>query len=200
MARGLTYFDAHAYWGQYHLRRNQITLQEVLANAKDKSSILARSLAAAERNEVDASVPDAHNAALIWVGEQYYAAPEKFMEEALRLGVSRRVPKMPRGFKVGETMVMLAHSKAKKTPCECVDPVEGADADCPVCNGAGKTATPQIFGAFLPTRIEVIVKADTPAAEVAALIEKGCTPVVVVPVKADGTRVKADELENTESE
>jgi hypothetical protein len=49
---------------------------------------------------------------LIWVGEKFYARPIDFLEEAQRLGISRKLKFVPRGFKLGETRVCFAHPKA----------------------------------------------------------------------------------------
>ena len=40
---------------------------------------------------------------LIWIGTQFYPTPEHFTVEAERLGISRRIKTIPRGFKVGKT-------------------------------------------------------------------------------------------------
>jgi hypothetical protein len=82
---------------------------------------------------------DEGRAGLIWVGEKFYS-PEEFLTESRDLGVSRRVSAIPRGFKVGETWVFVAHIKG--------NPPKDALSD----------GTPGIFSAFRPTRIERIVK------------------------------------------
>ena len=51
---------------------------------------------------------------LLWVGEQFYPTPSSFAVEAASMGVSRRIIAMPRGFKVGESWVFLAHQKIKE--------------------------------------------------------------------------------------
>jgi hypothetical protein len=51
-------------------------------------------------------------AGLIWVEEKFYPTAEDFMKEAQAQGISRRVSAIPRGFKLGETWVLLAHRLA----------------------------------------------------------------------------------------
>lgn len=52
---------------------------------------------------------------LVWIGEKFYPTVAHFAAEARRLGVSRRVAALPRGFKLGESWVWLAHPKACRT-------------------------------------------------------------------------------------
>ncbi len=84
---------------------------------------------------------------LIWVGEMFYKTPRAFLKEAAEQGISRRIRSIPRDFKLGETCVWLAHRKA----------VEGVDM------------TPGVFYAFLPQRIEYIVKGDETEEKLRAL-------------------------------
>lgn len=51
-------------------------------------------------------------AGLMWVGEKFYKTPEVFVAEGVTMGFSKRIKAVPRGFKVGETYVLLAHPKA----------------------------------------------------------------------------------------
>lgn len=48
---------------------------------------------------------------LMWVGHKFYT-PTQFANEARTLGISKRIAQMPRGLKVGETWIALAHKKA----------------------------------------------------------------------------------------
>lgn len=100
-------------------------------------------------------------AGLIWIGEKFYPTPHAFSEEAAKLGISRRVNAIPRGFKVGVTWVLLAHPRVLVLD-----------------DGAWLKG---IFRVFRPERIEKIVTASqaADAAAVAELRERGITPVVV---------------------
>lgn len=49
---------------------------------------------------------------LVWIGEKFYKRPVDFLNEAANIGISRRLPAVPRGFKAGETWVLFAHPKA----------------------------------------------------------------------------------------
>lgn len=101
-------------------------------------------------------------AGLLWVGEAFYKSPADFMAEGFTLGVSRRIHRIPREFKVGETWVLLAHSKALN--------------DFKTEN----TFAPGIFAAFEPQRIEkLITQSEATPETLDELKGHGITPVVV---------------------
>jgi hypothetical protein len=98
---------------------------------------------------------------LIWVGGKYYQNPEIFIREAFQMGISRRITAVPRGFKIGETCVLLAHREA-------IPPASfGADP------------TPGIFGFFQPEAIEYIVSGEETPDELSKLENRGITLVEV---------------------
>jgi hypothetical protein len=49
---------------------------------------------------------------LLGVGVKYYPMTQDFIREARTMGISKRIPRLPREFKVGETWVFLSHPKA----------------------------------------------------------------------------------------
>lgn len=101
-------------------------------------------------------LPD--TAGLLWIGEKFYSTPGKFSAEAAKMGVSRRLARVPRDFKVGETLVLLAHRKGTK--------VDGEDK-------------PAIFSAFRPTAIEYIVKGTETDEELDKLEKRGFTLIKI---------------------
>lgn len=98
-------------------------------------------------------------AGLLWVGEQFYATPVEWLREAARQGISRRVRRWPKGFRVGETPVYLAHRHA-----------------------LGEKKPGVIFG-FVPDRIEYVVKGTEDDEELERLAERGFTLVKVIPIE-----------------
>lgn len=52
-------------------------------------------------------------AGLMWVGEKYYT-PASFTAEAMKMGLSKRVSAIPRGFEIGEHWIYLSHVRAKE--------------------------------------------------------------------------------------
>jgi len=113
---------------------------------------------------------------LMWVGEKHYS-PESFVIEALQMGVSKRIASIPRGFKVGESWVLLAHKKAL--------PEEP--------DGNGEQNRSGIFYAFRPARIEQLVRESDLTEEKKELLKKrGITPVEVP--DNWGSKVKSAEM------
>lgn len=111
-----------------------------------------------------ADPPD--RAGLIWIGDTFYATPGAFVAEAGRLGISRRIACVPKGFQVGETLVLLASRKV---------PAYGTDGalfrDLPL------KYKPGIFAAFIPTALEYVVKGNESQEELERLSGQGFTPV-----------------------
>ena len=108
-------------------------------------------------------------AGLLWIGEKFYKTPDLFVKEGVELGFSRRIKAVPQGFKVGETWVLLAHSKSVRKAT--ADILTGVDKD---------EYAPGIFYVWLPQRLEKIVLESTRGTEeIDALEKRGITPVFV---------------------
>lgn len=105
---------------------------------------------------------------LLWIGESFYKTPQEYMAEAHRMGVSRKIKTIPKGFELGTTVVYLAHRFAV--------PV-GVDADGkPVCE-------PGIFSVFKPTGIDLVIadENDVPEKAVKMAEKHGARIIKVVP-------------------
>lgn len=106
-------------------------------------------------------------AGLLWVGERFYKTPEAFIAEGVQMGFSKRIKAVPRGFKVGETYVLLAHPKAVYTASDDV-------------LTSGEKFKPGIFYIWLPQRIEKILPESWRGSrEAQDLEDRGITPVFV---------------------
>jgi hypothetical protein len=104
---------------------------------------------------------------MIWIGEKFYKTPADFDREGAELGISRRIAAVPRGFKIGETWVLLAHPLTVKID-KCPDPTcnhpteahgpQGCrwDVNCQ-CEEQPATHLPGIFKVWKPQRIEKIL-------------------------------------------
>jgi hypothetical protein len=125
-------------------------------------------------------------AGLLWVGGSFYPDAWDFMQEAREMGVSRRISAVPRGFKVGEHWVLIAHPKAIYR-----EPVnEDEVAELRAINAAliedqedtqNELVRAGVITLFKPTAIEKIVTA-TQAQDADAMEElrvRGITPVAV---------------------
>lgn len=84
---------------------------------------------------------------LLWIGEGFYPKPEDFLREAARMGISRKLPAIPKGFKLGETVVFLAHRYA-------VDPAPGETE-----------RRPGIFSIFRPAGVDLVIDDETSVPE-----------------------------------
>lgn len=128
---------------------------------------------------------------MLWVGATFYT-PESFMLEAMKMGVSKRIWAIPRGFKLGKTWVFTAHKKAgRKELCALTKgsrcgldgrACAGDDKGCPNARMVIKEV-PALFYAFRPTRVELLIwesalKGLLPE-EVEAFKQKGITLVPV---------------------
>jgi len=101
---------------------------------------------------------------LTWIGEKYYATTASFMNEAADQGFSKRLPAIPKGFKIGKHWIFFAHPKAIVSRAPEYDPPR-----------------PGIFFVWKPERIEIIVTQtqSEDADFMKPLAEKGLTPVIV---------------------
>jgi hypothetical protein len=101
---------------------------------------------------------------LLWIGTAFYKTPADFIREGTELGISRRIKAVPRGFKVGEHWVFLAHPHVRE-----------------VRDGDALKWEAGIFRIFKPTAIEMIItKTMSEDAEVMADLEaRGITAVIV---------------------
>lgn len=107
--------------------------------------------------------PEDTTAFVVWIGRLYYT-PQEFITESKTMGVSRRIRTIPQGFKVGETIVFLAHVRAIHT--------ESPDPEV--------RYKPAIFCITQPKQITQLVwESDLTDAKRAELARRHITPVAV---------------------
>ncbi len=109
--------------------------------------------------------PSEDTAYIMGVGENHYPTPKDFVEEAIDLGVSKRIPAVPRDVELGKTVVFLTHKKALL--------LQEKDE-----KGNDQYQTGVIY-AFVVTRIEQIVKQSELESVREKLEKRGITPVGV---------------------
>jgi len=120
------------------------------------------------------------------VGEKYYKTPQDFVKEAMAMGISKRIPFIPKGLELGKTVIYLAHPKA----CEVKEPVvlqqamaivEEAQTNQPRLLETEKvTKALGIFCAFIPKRVEKLIwESQATPEELEKLEKRGITPVSV---------------------
>jgi hypothetical protein len=122
-------------------------------------------------------------AGLLWVGAKFYRTPGEFTDEARRMGISRRISTVPRGFTLGQ-WVLLAHRAALE--CESCygtgdddgEAVGNPRARCRPCHGVG--GEQGVFHVFRPQRIEYVVRESDTEKKLAHLERRGITLVKVL--------------------
>lgn len=130
--------------------------------------------------------PTEEPAFIMGVGERYYRTPGEFQEEAHRLGVSKRIPFIPKDLEIGKTIIYLAHPKA------CQVRESAALQQAMAIAGGQETKQPRlvdsekvehrlgIFSTFIPHRVEKLIwEHDATPEEQEKLDKRGITPVVV---------------------
>lgn len=130
--------------------------------------------------------PKDEPAFIMGVGEKFYKTPGDFSKEAQRLGISKRIPFIPRELELGKTIVYLAHPKA------CQVKESAALQQAMAILGGEETERPRliesekieyklgIFTAFIPQRVEKLIwEKDATPEEIERLEKRGITPVVI---------------------
>ena len=108
---------------------------------------------------------------LLWVGEASYT-PKTFIQEALTMGVSRRIAAVPKNLKLGDTWVLFAHRSVcgkRRPPLAPVvtPPLEEEDV-------------PGVFYAFRPTSLELLVWESNAKPEyLEDLAKRNITPIII---------------------
>jgi len=136
--------------------------------------------------------PQDEPAYIMLVGAGNYKTPEDFLDEARSMGISKRIPFIPKGLELGKTVTYLAHPKA----CEVKEPavlqqamaiVEEAQTDQPRLLETEKvTKALGIFCAFIPKKVEKLIwEKDATPEELGKLEHRGISPVIIPNGDAD---------------
>lgn len=130
--------------------------------------------------------PPNKNVGLMLVGSRYYGTPEAFIKEALSMGISKRIPAIPKGITLGESWVFFYHPKAgSPQPKLCPD-------GTPQLDKSGNQIiepTPAVFYAFKPERIEMLIwQKDATPDKLKELEKRGITPIIVPDGDVDHTK------------
>jgi hypothetical protein len=123
---------------------------------------------------------------LLWIGRSHYT-PEAYLKESREMGISRRIPAMPKGMVLGETWVLLAHldAVAPVAPDQCVHCGFGDSAHvvgemAASCDFQPPKPTPGIFAAFIPRAVELLLKqSDATPERIEKETKRGVTVVAV---------------------
>lgn len=122
---------------------------------------------------------------LLWVGTKFYPTTTSFLKEGEKLGFSRRISALPKGFVLGKTYVLLAHAKAVET-IAMIRPEELKENDVTLFPYFTNTDTPVferkfvpgLFHFWLPSSVEKILpESQRNSGEAERLVKRGITPV-----------------------
>jgi hypothetical protein len=132
---------------------------------------------------------------LMFVGSSFYTVAS-FVEEARRLGVSKRIASIPAGMSMGQSRVFLAAEGPKgHIPCPHCHDKNGklkkgllSGWRCENCKSTGHVRQNVIFGYFIPTRIDLIVRDDEAAAMRQEIIDKQINVVKLADAQREPAR------------
>lgn len=129
--------------------------------------------------------PPDEPAYIMGVGAKYYT-PESFLDEAQHMGISKRIPFIPKGLELGRTVLYLAHPKAVevKQPAilqQAMSILEESKTNQPKLLEVEKIERALgIFCAFIPKRIEQLVwQHELTDEKCKELDKRGITPIPV---------------------
>ena len=130
--------------------------------------------------------PQDEPAYIMLVGAGNYKTKEDFLDEAHHMGISKRIPFIPKGLELGKTVVYLAHPKAcevKETAVlqQAMAIVEEAQSNQPRLLETEKVEKKLgIFCAFIPKRVEKLIwESQATPEELEKLEKRGITPVII---------------------
>lgn len=123
---------------------------------------------------------------IMLVGKGNYKTPGDFIREAQEVGISKRIPFVPKGLELGKTVLYLAHPLAVEAvqPAILQQAMDIADQSDPkqprLLEAERNERRLGIFCAFIPQRVEKLVWESELTDEMRAQLEKrGITPIPV---------------------
>jgi len=137
---------------------------------------------------------------LLWVGEASYT-PQAFVQEALTMGVSRRIAAVPKNLKLGETWVLFAYKKA----IAIAEHITGS-GDLRPGNFQVTEFKSAVFYAFRPTSLELLVwESEAKPEYLEDLAKRNITPIIIPDGDEDHdpstkTKMSADDREEVSRE
>jgi hypothetical protein len=130
--------------------------------------------------------PQDEPAYIMRVGEKFYKTPEAYLKESLSMGISKRIPFIPRDLELGRTVIYLAHPRACEVKVaaavqQVMTILEGEETQQPKLVETDRVEKKLgIFAAFIPKRVEKLIWESEVFPEYLEKLEKrGITPVIV---------------------
>ena len=123
---------------------------------------------------------------IMLVGAGNYKTPQDFMDEARQMGISKRIPFIPKGLELGKTVLYLAHPKACEVKVaaavqQAMSILEGEETQQPKLLETDRVEKKLgIFCAFIPKRVEKLVwESELTDKDREKLLKRGITPVPI---------------------
>lgn len=123
---------------------------------------------------------------IMLVGAGNYKTPHDFMDEARQMGISKRIPFIPKGLELGKTVLYLAHPKACEVKVaaavqQAMSILEGEETQQPKLLETDRVEKKLgIFCAFIPKRVEKLVwESELTDKKRAELEKRDITPVPI---------------------
>lgn len=134
---------------------------------------------------------------LLWVGESFYT-PKHFLKEAREMGISKRIPFIPKELVLGKTVILLAHKKAS-TRLPTPEEMDAQKYEVPnATNGRlfKVAVVPKecsgIFCAFIPKAVEMpIWESELTDEKKEELLKRGIAPIPIPDGDVDHSDEKA---------
>jgi len=130
--------------------------------------------------------PKDQPAYIMLVGEKYYKTPADFLDEAYHMGISKRIPFIPKGLDLGATVIYLAHNKACEVKVaaavqQAMAILEGEETQQPKLVETDRVEKKLgIFCAFIPRRVEKLIwESKATPEEMEKLRRRNITPILV---------------------
>lgn len=122
---------------------------------------------------------------LLWVGKRYYTT-ESFVQEAIAMGISKRIAQIPNKLELGKTRILIAHPDAVTNICPRYNNPVGMNT-CDACSWSEECevktnpTAPGIFYSFVAQRVEMMItKGQSEDKEyIEKLKKRGIKPVIV---------------------
>jgi len=120
----------------------------------------------------------------MFVGKKYYST-ESFLDEATKMGISKRIPFVPKKLVLGTSVVYLAHPEAvevRESPAlqEALAIIAGPPEQTKLLEVETVKRVMGIFAAFRPQRVEMLVwEHELTDKKREELEKRGITPIPV---------------------
>ncbi|MBA7682144.1 hypothetical protein ES703_90490 [subsurface metagenome] len=182
VSRGFTQINPYRLWGPHDKRPSNRNIATIIGQVVGMGGEICKD----RIRPCHVCDPQDQPAYIMLVGAGSYKNTEDFLDEAARMGISKRIPFIPKGLKLGETVIYLAHPKAcevKVAPVlqQAMGIVEESETKQPrLLETERNEKKLGIFCAFIPKKVEKLIwKSELTDEKREQLKKRGITPVPI---------------------